>query len=108
MRNKEAALPSSPSKTRIQPSNRERPRYVLYCALSPVTRETVPAGLKRMLGEIGIAEAGIMTISFDSKNNKGIIRTNSTQLSRVKAAITLLPQQITIEKVSGTIKTIKG
>ncbi len=76
------------------PSLRERQRYIAYEILSDklvnskAIREEFYSKIKGYLGSFGMAEAGVMML--EEAGNKGIIRTNSKNVDKVRAALILV------------------
>jgi len=68
--------------------------------------------IKKFLGELGMAKAGVMILS--NQNNAGIIRVNHTFVDEVKIALALINNyqgnEIKVEtiRVSGVINKLKG
>ena len=93
----------------ILPTLKENPRYVLF--RSDVEKEIL-SEYKRFLGELGIGKAGIKFMSFDKKNQIGVLRTNSKYLDETKVALTLIKKlksknaKVDILKVSGMINKL--
>ena len=93
----------------ILPTLKENPRYVL--SRSDVEKEIL-SEYKRFLGELGIGKAGIKFMSFDKKNQIGVLRTNSKYLDETKVALTLIKKlksknaKVDILKVSGMINKL--
>jgi RNase P/RNase MRP subunit POP5 len=102
----------------ILPTLKENPRYVLFkiksssvLSRSDVEKEIL-SEYKRFLGELGIGKAGIKFMSFDKKNQIGVLRTNSKYLDETKVALTLIKKlksknaKVDILKVSGMINKL--
>jgi RNase P/RNase MRP subunit POP5 len=101
----------------LLPTLKERQRYIVYevISASPVQdiSETLLHKLAEILGVFGMAEAGILSVSYDTKTQTGILRTNHDQVVRVKAALLMITHlgktQVIIRTrgVSGILKKVK-
>lgn len=78
----------------LLPSLREKKRYLVYEITSnkKITKNQattiLKTAVKRYLGELGLARAGILYLDY--KNNKGIMRINNKEVNNVKAALSLV------------------
>ncbi len=102
----------------ILPTLKENPRYILFKikSSSVFSRLDAEKGIlseyKRFLGELGIGKAGLKFMSFDKKNQLGVLRTNSKYLDETKAALTLVKKlksknaKINVLKVSGMLNKL--
>jgi RNase P/RNase MRP subunit POP5 len=76
-----------------------------YKILDESNERELIQGLTRLIGELGMADAQVMTISYNPQKKEGVIRTTAQGMMRVRAALTLLP--CTVTRASGTLKTLK-
>ena len=102
----------------ILPTLKENPRYVQFKISSKQTlsakdaQATIIAGCKRFLGELGVAKSGIQFMSYNTKNQTGILRTNSKMLNETKVALALIKDikgkraTVSAEKVSGILRKL--
>ena len=102
----------------ILPTLKENPRYVQFKISSKQTlsakdaQVTIIAGCKRFLGELGVAKAGIQFMSYNTKSQIGVLRTNSKMLRETKAALALIKDIkgkraiVSAEKVSGILRKL--
>ena len=102
----------------ILPTLKENPRYVQFKISSKQTlsskdaENAVISGCKRFLGALGVAKAGIQFMKFDTKNQSGVLRTNSKMLNETKAALALIKDVkgkkaiVSAEKVSGILRKL--
>ncbi len=109
---------------KLKPSHREKKRYVVYkieldsvnnkkdnINMKEINRE-VERELIRFLGIWEGAKAGIIRVI--SKENKGIIRTTTKSLEKVKATLGIIKRikdmnaRIDVIYVSGTLKKAKA
>lgn len=102
----------------LLPTLKERQRYIVYEVItaSPANHDISDALLQRLselLGVFGMADAGILSVSYDAKTQTGILRVNHDQVPRVKAALLMVThlgrQQVLIRTlgVSGILKKSK-
>ena len=82
----------------ILPSLREKPRYIKY--KSDKNKEYIYDNIKRFIGELGIARAGVKMM----ENN--IIRTNTKHLDEVKSSLVLI-KGLDVVNVSGLLNKAK-
>ena len=100
----------------LLPTLKERQRYIVYETISahPLDADISEALLHRLaelLGVFGMADAGILSIAYDNKQQAGILRCDHKQVPRVKAGllmITHLGHQQVIIKVRGISGTLKA
>jgi RNase P/RNase MRP subunit POP5 len=102
----------------ILPTLKENPRYVQFKISSKQTLSAkdaqiaVLSGCKRFLGELGVAKAGIQFMKYDTKNQSGVLKTNSKMLNETKAALALIKDikgkkaTVSAEKVSGILRKL--
>jgi len=102
----------------ILPTLKENPRYVQFKISSKQTlsakdaKATIIVGCKRFLGELGTAKAGIQFMSYNTKSQIGVLRTNSKMLNETKAALALIKDIkgkraiVSAEKVSGILRKL--
>ncbi|SVC06682.1 uncharacterized protein METZ01_LOCUS259536, partial [marine metagenome] len=97
---------------------KENPRYVLFNIKSSSNfvrlnaEKEIMSECKRFLGELGIGKAGLKFMSFDTKSQLGVIRTNSKYLDETKSALTLIKKlnsknaKLDVLKVSGMLNKL--
>ena len=96
------------------PSLREKKRYLAFEVESEKKLDSKEAqtlienSLKRFVGELGMAKAGIIFMK-DWKNNRGIIKVNTKSVDELKASIALI-KDITIKSLtlSGSIEKVRS
>jgi ribonuclease P/MRP protein subunit POP5 len=102
----------------LLPTLKERQRYIVYEVITAhqANHDISDALLQRLseiLGVFGMADAGILSISYDAKTQTGILRVNHTEVAKVKAALLMIThigkQQVIIRSlgVSGILKKSK-
>ncbi len=91
----------------ILPTLKEKKRYIVYEAISEKKisekglEKDVSDNVLKFLGELGIAKAGFMLV--ETKENKGIVKTNVKYQDEVKMALSLIKN---IGKEKTTINVI--
>lgn len=101
----------------LLPTLKERQRYIVYEVISAHAMQdisdTLLQRLSELLGVFGMADAGILSVSYDMKTQTGILRCNHDQVHRVKAALLMVTHlgrtQVVIRThgVSGILKKVK-
>ncbi|MCK5320986.1 hypothetical protein KAJ38_00225 [Candidatus Pacearchaeota archaeon] len=89
-------------KLNLKPSARDKRRYFLVRA----TNEKVEAAILEYVGVLGFAEAAYMKVRTEDFPGKLVGSCLVKSLERVRAALALAG--IRIEKVSGTLKGLRG
>jgi RNase P/RNase MRP subunit POP5 len=101
----------------LLPTLKERQRYIVYEVISahPVQDISEPLlqKLAETLGVFGMADAGVLSVSYDTTSQTGILRVNHDQVVRVRAALLMITHlgrtQVIIRTrgVSGILKKAK-
>ena len=101
----------------LLPTLKERQRYIAYEVISahPVQDISEPLlqRLAEILGVFSMAEAGILSVSYDTATQTGILRVNHDQVARIRAAMLMTTHlgrtQVIIRTrgVSGILKKVK-
>ncbi len=78
----------------LLPTLKEKKRYVKYQVItaSPLRRDVsdeLLQRLRRTLGVFGSAEAGLLSIHYDTRTQTGVLRTSVAALPKVRAALLL-------------------
>ncbi len=84
----------------LKPSAREKKRYLLIGKGA----EDVEKAILSFSGTLGLAKANVR-VRFVKKN---VISVNRESLDLVRASFAVWPKTIKVEKVSGTLKGLKG
>ena len=76
----------------LLPTLKERQRYIAYEAITAHAMhqdisEALLQRLSEILGVFGMAEAGILSVSYDQATQTGILRCNHDQVIKVKTAL---------------------
>ena len=96
----------------LLPTLKERQRYVIYHitsahVLGTDISEPLLHKLAEILGVFGMADAGVLSISYDTNTQSGILRCNHDQVPRVKAAL-LMTTHLGRTQVIITVKGVSG
>jgi len=102
----------------LLPTLKERQRYVVYhiTTAHPMGLDISESLLQRLsdiLGVFGMADAGILSVSYDKETQTGLLRCNHDQVARVRAALLMVTHlgrtQVAIRTrgVSGVLKKAK-
>ncbi|MEK6934375.1 MAG: Rpp14/Pop5 family protein [Nanoarchaeota archaeon] len=89
----------------LLPSLKEKKRYILYEIDGKMNYKDVDDNLKRFIGELGYAKAGVRFVK--SKEDKGIIQVNHRYVDEVKTGLALINKPIRTKKVSGVLNKVK-
>ncbi|MBS3162294.1 hypothetical protein J4467_00020 [Candidatus Woesearchaeota archaeon] len=98
------------------PSLREKKRYLAFEVESENKLDSkevqtlIESSMKRFVGELGMAKAGIIFMK-DWKNNRGIIKVNTKSVDELKAALALVKEEKIIIKslaLSGSIEKVRS
>lgn len=106
----------------MMPVLKEKKRYLLFGVISPIkfsaeeVKSAVEEGVRRFLGELGLAKAGAMFISerWDSNKQRGLLKISHNMVDEVIAALILIKSIKNREvifrsvKVTGTVKKSKS
>ena len=66
----------------------------------------------RLFGEVGLSQAGLYLVNFDSEKNRAVLRCSHRALSLVRAAVASVtkigdvPAAVHVLRVSGTLKAL--
>ncbi len=100
------------------PSLREKKRYLAFEVETErkfnleEIKESIENSMKRFVGELGMAKAGIKFMK-DWKNNRGIIKVNTKSVDELKASLALVTnskeEKIIIKSLtlSGSIEKVR-
>jgi RNase P/RNase MRP subunit POP5 len=101
----------------LLPTLKERQRYIAYEVISahPVQDISEPLlqKLSEILGVFGMADAGVLSVSYDTQTQTGILRVNHDQVAKVRAALLMTTHlgrtQVIIRTrgVSGMLNKVK-
>lgn len=97
----------------LSPALRQKKRYLVFEAISEekkdfeLVNKLIIEQCSRFLGEIGMAQAGILILQDKFKEKKGIIKVNHKHVHDLKAALALIKNEDMIFRsvgVSGILK----
>lgn len=88
----------------LKPSHRENKRYLLIRGKN--LKKEVEKAILDFIGVLGMSKVGLSWI--DAKKDTGIICINREMIHSVRASLCVWPEKITVEKVSGTLKSLRG
>jgi RNase P/RNase MRP subunit POP5 len=102
---------------RLLPSLREKKRYLCYevSTKHPLKKDIsaqVKSHVERTLGLFDSAEAGLLSISYDGDDQRGIMKMNNRYVEKVRVALMLLQAEdigmsedvlVHTKKVSGNL-----
>ena len=66
----------------------------------------------RLFGEVGLSQAGLYLVHFDSENNNAVLRCSHTALPMIRAAVASIteigdkPAAVHVLRVSGSLKAL--
>lgn len=87
----------------LKPSMRESKRYLLIKGEN--LKEKTQKAIFEFLGVLGLSETGLRFIKLNK--NSAEISVNRNALNKVRASFAITKQPIRIEKVSGTLKSLR-
>ncbi len=82
----------------LQPSLREKKRYLVYEVLSKQAIQpkdvslAIKSAMQEYVGTLGLGKAGLMFFDKDYTNNKGFVRVSHTSLDELKASLPFIKQ----------------
>jgi len=87
----------------LKPSMKENKRYLLVRGKNP--KENIEKAILEFVGILGLSKAGLSFIK--SSKNETIICLNREAINQVRAALCIFPEKMSVEKVSGTLKSLR-
>ena len=87
----------------LKPSMKEKKRYLLIKGKNLKTN--IEKSILDFIGILGMSKAGLSWIK--SSKDSAIICINREMVDKVRASLSICPERITVERVSGTIKGLK-
>ena len=88
----------------LKPSIRERKRYLLVKGEN--LKKEIPNAIKEFIGIFGMSKTSLNFI--ESGKNFSIISINREMLDSVRASFVISQENISIERVSGTLKGLRN
>lgn len=86
----------------LKPSSREKKRYLLVRGNVGDIEKSILEGI----GVLGMSKTGFNWIK--SGKNSAIISVNRETVDSVRACFAIWPEKLEVEKVSGTLKSLKN
>lgn len=90
----------------LKPSMREKKRYLLVRADTGEIIKNIEKAILDFVGVLGFSKTGLNWIK--KEKNHAIIAVNRESVNEVRASLTVWPEKMSVEKVSGTLKGLKG
>ena len=84
----------------LKPSMREKKRYLLIRGKN--LRTNIEKAVLEFIGVLGLSKAGIGWIK--SRKDSTIISVNREAVDSVRASLSVWPEKISVEKVSGSLR----
>lgn len=88
----------------LKPSMREKKRYLLVRGWN--LEGNIEEAIFDFIGVLGMSKVGLRFIKVEQ--NSAVISVNREAVNEVRASLSLWPKKMTVEKVSGTLKGLKG
>jgi len=88
----------------LKPSMRENKRYLLVRGKN--LKENIERAILEFVGIKGLSEAGLNFIKSDA--NSAVISINRKAVDLTRASLVVFSEKMTVEKVSGTLKGLRG
>lgn len=88
----------------LRPSMKENKRYLLVKGKN--LRENVEKSILDFIGVLGMSKASLSFIK--SGNDSAVISVNRESVNHVRASFAVWPNEIKVERVSGTLKGLRG
>ena len=87
----------------LKPSMKEKKRYLLVRGKN--LKANIEKSILDFIGILGMSKTGLSWIK--STKDSAIICINREMVDKVRASLSICPEKITVERVSGTIKGLK-
>jgi len=87
----------------LKPSFREKKRYLLVRGNN--LKENIAKAVKDFIGVLGMSEASMETIKFGE--NWVVISANRNSVDKIRASLSVWPEKIEVERISGTLKGLR-
>jgi RNase P/RNase MRP subunit POP5 len=88
----------------LRPSMKENKRYLLV--RGEKLRENIEKAIIEFVGVLGMSKTGLSFIKIEK--DSAIISINRESVDLVRASLCVFHEKIIVEKVSGTLKGLKG
>ena len=87
----------------LKPSMRENKRYLLVKGKN--LKKNIEEAILDFIGVLGMSKTGLGWIKL--KSDSAIISVNREMVDSVRASLCVWPEKIEVEKVSGTLKSLR-
>jgi|TARA_B100000315_G_C14509781_1_gene556415 RNase P/RNase MRP subunit POP5 len=88
----------------LKPSAKENKRYLLVKGKN--LKENIEKAILEFIGILGMSKAGLGWIK--TGKDQAIISINRESLNEIRASLCIFSEKMVVEKVSGTLKGLKG
>ena len=88
----------------LKPTMRENKRYLLVKGKI----EDIEKAILDFIGVFGMSKAGMEWIKNDGGNQTAIIAVNRGSVNHIRASLAVWPEKIIVERVSGSMKGLRG
>ncbi|MFC1682293.1 Rpp14/Pop5 family protein [Nanoarchaeota archaeon] len=88
----------------LKPSMKENKRYLLIVGKD--LKKNISKAILEFVGVLGLSKTGLSFI--EAKINSAIICVNREAVNKVRASFCVYKDKISVEKVSGTLKGLRG
>ena len=89
----------------LKPSMRENKRYLLTNGNN--LRKNIKRAILEGIGVLGLSKAGFSWIKSVGEN-RAIVAVNREAVNEVRASFAIFPEKIHVERVSGSMKGLRG
>jgi RNase P/RNase MRP subunit POP5 len=90
----------------LKPSMKENKRYLFVKGKN--LKENIEKAILEFSGVLGMSRTGLSFIKNNKENNSAIISINREAVELVRASLCVFHEKIEVEKISGTLKALKG
>jgi len=88
----------------LRPSAKENKRYLLVHGKNP--KENIEKAILDFVGILGMSKTGLSFVK--TERDSAIICINREAVNEVRASLVVFPEKITVKKISGTLKGLRG
>ena len=88
----------------LKPSMRERKRYLLVTGKN--LKENIEKAILDFIGVLGMSKASLNFIK--TERDFAVISVNRDSVNHVRTSFCVWPEKMTIERVSGSLKGLRG
>lgn len=91
----------------LKPSQREKKRYLQIKSNQQDIKKYIENAIFEFLGLLGMSETNLRFIQINKTKDSAIISINRNLLDKVKASLVIYKIKLDVEKVSGTLKSLR-